>query len=356
MPKAPSMPKALEAPKLPTLPKVPNLPKPKSGSKPPKEFLPGSMPGQAPYHGSGGHLPVSRGSSSHDHKPVSSARSCIHPKGMDRLRCEKADAVVGLVFAVIGLFLVPLLIFLAIRRCKRGRKTQRNRYEEDGLELQKYRHEGDAEMDCSPGSQVNRAVMHDPTIGLALTTSEETFAREEQAENRSSDANPGPSSQPAQQPQVGSASRDKSPARSKRSIYSIRSGYSSGMIAAAKFGIALSKEGSDKKSSKKSEPRGFSSDDEGSPASNARDDEGPKGEESEHVDNNVNEEDGREQSRSTSSSSGSSSLVTQQQKNLQYLSQAGPGRCKHHSRSLAGEQVDVGLGLLHISDNPHHHL
>lgn len=235
---SPSRPKspALAPPKAPTLPKLPKLPKPpKSGWKPPKGSLPGSTPGQPPYHGSGGHLPGIGGGHSHDHDDASLARSCIHPKGMDRLRCEKPDAIVGAIFAIIGLLLAPFLLYLCIMYCKRKRSTRKNRNEEDGMELTS------GVTNCHPGPPTNREVSDGASnIGLAVTTTEESFTLAKvHTQDRSFGSNPEGMPPPVYQPPTRSVSPGRKTSGYAHSTSSVRSSLSSGMIRSARLGIAL---------------------------------------------------------------------------------------------------------------------
>ena len=164
-----------KAPKRPTLIK---LPKPKSGWKPPKGTLLSNTPGHPPYHGSGGHL---------DKGHASSVRSCIHPKGFERLHCQKTDAVIITLFTVIGLLLAPFLIYMCVRSFKRRTSRRKNRDEEDGVELR-----GRART-RNPGPQPEGEVSDwASNIGVATSTSEEnvTLAKERQTRDRSSVSGP----------------------------------------------------------------------------------------------------------------------------------------------------------------------
>lgn len=232
---APSRPKSpVKAP--PKAPKLPTLPKPKSGWKPPKGSLPGYTPGHPPHHGSGGHLPVVGAGQSHDHDRASSVRSCIHPKGFDRLRCEKADAVIGTIFAIIGLMLLPLLIYLCIRYCKQRWSTGKNTHEEDGMELTR------GATNCDPSPQISREVVDGaaPNVGLAPSTSEETFAlAKEQTPDRRFNSSRGRKPSPGHEPRARSVSRGRKPFRYAHSMRSITSSLSSGMIRTAMVGQAL---------------------------------------------------------------------------------------------------------------------
>lgn len=169
-----------KAPKRPTttLPKLPKLPKPKSGWKPPKGTLPGYTPGHPPYHGSGGHL---------DKGHASSVSSCIHPKGFERLHCQKTDAVVVTLFTVIGLLLAPFLIYMCVRSFKRRMSKRKNRDEENGVELR------DRARTRKPDPQLEGRVSDwASNIGVATSTSEETvtLAKKEQTRDRSSVSGP----------------------------------------------------------------------------------------------------------------------------------------------------------------------
>ena len=233
---SPSKPKSPVKPP-PKAPKLPTLPKPKSGWKPPKGSLPGYTPGHPPYHGSGGHLPVSGGGQSHEHDRTSSVRSCIHPKGFERLRCEKADAVIGTIFAIIGLMLLPLLIYLCIRYCKERWSTRKTTHEEDGMELTR------GTTHCDPSPQISREVVDSAVsnIGLATSTSEETFAlaKEQTPDRRFNSSRGRKPSSPGHQPRTGSMSRGRKPFRYAHSMRSVTSSLSSGMIRTAMVGQAL---------------------------------------------------------------------------------------------------------------------
>ena len=243
-------------PQAPKLPRLPQLPKPKSGGEPPKGSLPDYTPGYAPYHGSGGHQPVSGGDHNQDHGKASSTHSCIHPKGLARLRCQKADAVVVTLIAIIGLFLVPFLIYKFIRSCKRRRTKKKNRHVEDGMELTS------RPMNCDPSPHIDRGVLDGNfNIGLAISTSEETFQnsliKEEQTQDMSSPSSPAENSCPAEsssQPRTRNLSPGRKtskpyPPRTSlnrgrprfraRSLESVASSLSSGMIRTAMLGEAL---------------------------------------------------------------------------------------------------------------------
>ena len=250
-----------KAPKAPKIPELPKLPKPDSGRKPPKGSLPGYTPGHPPYHGSGGHLPVAPAGSQphehdhdHDHNRASPVRSCINPKGFDRLRCEKADAIFGTLFAIIALMLVPLMLYLFIRRCKRNlaRRKGNSRGEEEGMELTQVApmHYHPVPRNIDRGSPDGAS-----NIGLALSTSEETctLAKEERAQNakiNSDDAGRKPPPPPSSSsssvvvvledgPQTGSESRGRTLDRRPKSRRSGVSSLSSGMIRTAVLGQAL---------------------------------------------------------------------------------------------------------------------
>ena len=222
-------------PKTPKLPKIPKLPTPKSGWKPPKALLPGYTPGHPPHHGSGGHLPVGGGGHSHDHDRASSALSCVHPKGMDRLRCAKADAVVGTLFAIIALMLTPLLIYLCIMRYKRRKSAAGNRHEEDGMELTH------GVVDCGPGPQADRGVSDGASsMNLASSTSQEsTSLAKEQTQDRSSGSYPRQKPPPIYRPASRSVSRGRKLYRREYPVRCVKSSLSSGMIRTAMLGQTL---------------------------------------------------------------------------------------------------------------------
>lgn len=223
------------SPSTPKSPKIPKLPTPKSGWKPPKALLPGYTPGHPPHHGSGGHLPVGGGGHSHGHDGASSALSCVHPKGMDRLRCAKADAVVGTLFAIIALMLVPLLIYLCIMRYKRRKSAAGNRHEEDGMELTH------GVVDCGPGPQADRGVSDGASsMNLASSTSQEsTSLAKEQTQDRSSGSSPGQKPPPIYQPASRSVSRGRKLSRRAYPVRCVKSSLSSGMIRTAMLGQTL---------------------------------------------------------------------------------------------------------------------
>lgn len=233
-PKSPvsAPPKTPKTPKAPKAPNLPKLPKPKSGWEPPKGSLPGYKPGHPNHHGSGWHVPVIGGGQNHDHDRAPSVRSCIHPKGLDRLRCDKGDAVVVTIFAIIGLLLAPLLIYLCIMYCKRRKGARRNRNEEDGMELTH------GVMHCDPGLQTDREVSDGTSnIGLHIGTSQESLAlTKEQTQDRSLDFSPGRKPPPAYQPSIRSMSRGRKLIRAERPGRSITSSFSSGMIRVAMLG------------------------------------------------------------------------------------------------------------------------
>ena len=153
---------------------------------------------------------------------------------MDRLRCEKADAVVGAIFAIIAFFLVPFLIYLCVMYYKRRKGARKNRDEEDGIELTS------RAMDCNPGPQPDREVPEDVSnIGLAPSTSQDSLAlTKEQTQGRSCGSSPG-QPPPAYQPRTRSVSRGRKPSRDQPSIRSVKSSLSSGRIRTARLGQAL---------------------------------------------------------------------------------------------------------------------
>ena len=95
---------------------------------------------------------------------------------------------------------------------------------------------------CDPSPQISREVVYGASnIGLAISTSEETFAlAKEQTRDRSFGSSPGrkPSS-PGHQPRTRSVSRGRKPFRYAHSIRSVTSSLSSGMIRTAMVGQAL---------------------------------------------------------------------------------------------------------------------
>lgn len=237
-------------PKAPKSPKLPKLPKPKSGWKPPKGSLPGYTPGHPPYHGSGGHLPIGDGGNHQDHGKASSTKSCIHPKGMERLRCQKADAVIVTLISIIALIITPFIIYKCIKSCQQRRTKRKNRHEEDGMELTS------RAMNCDPSPQTDERVQtNNSNIGLAITTSEETVTlAKEQAQDISSGSGPAENPSEIRQPRTRNLSPRRKPlhvypprsrlnrGRSKfraESIGSIASSLSSGMIRTAILGEAM---------------------------------------------------------------------------------------------------------------------
>ena len=208
-PKSPvsAPPKKPSLPKIPTLPKIP---KPGSGTKPPKGSLPGLPPGHPPYRGSGGHMPGGIHGQGHHSHHASSTTHCIHPKGLDRLRCARTDAIVGTTFAILAFLTfigIALFICLSIRRKKAARKA---RHDEEAMEMTRVAMDGD------PGLQ-KKDVVPDvaSNIGRAVSTPDEnnTLARE---------------------PTQDTAGRDSSLA-----LWPPLSNYSSGMIRTANLGLAL---------------------------------------------------------------------------------------------------------------------
>ena len=317
---APSKPKSPAAapPKSPTLPKLPKLPKPEPGWKPPKDSLPGPAPGHPPYHGSGGHLPVIGGGHGpnhdrdHDHAPP--ARPCIDPKGMDRLRCQKADAVAGTLLAILGLLLVPFLIYLVVTYCKRKGSARKNGHEEDGTEL------APGVGDRDPGARTDGECSDGASnVGLATGPSHETDTlTKEQTQDRSSGSSPGRKPPPAYQPPARSVSRGRKLSRYRRSRRSVPSSLSPGMIRIAMLGHALQDPTvidvppSLAGSKKDSERRRSGGDVDGSsggktPGNGKR--RCSEGEWHDCVDNNVEEGDMREEAERRSGSSGRRSGV-----------------------------------------------
>ena len=191
-----------KAPKLPNLPKLPKLPKPGSGSKLPKCSIPGYIPGYPPHHGSGRH---SSGGQNQGNGHTSPVESCIHPKGFARLRCEKPDAIVVTILAIMALILAPFFIYLCIRSGKRRKNKRKNGHEEDAVELT------GRVYNCDPSPQIDRGVVDGASnIGLAISTSEETFTlAKEQPEGQSSGTRPGREPSPVRQPGASSSTRGR---------------------------------------------------------------------------------------------------------------------------------------------------
>ena len=88
---------------------------------------------------------------------------------MERLRCQKADAVIVTLIAILAIILGPFLIYRCISSYKQSRIKKKNRHVEDGIELTS------RTMDCDPSPNIERRVhFDDSNVGLAITTSEET--------------------------------------------------------------------------------------------------------------------------------------------------------------------------------------
>ena len=236
-------------PKAPELPKLPELPKPKSGLEPPKRALPAFVPGQPPYHGSGRPLlqPVSGAGQNQDHRDVSTTRSCNNTKGLERLRCQKADAVIVTLIAIVAIILAPFLICMCIRSCKQRMSRRKNRHEEEAIELTS------RAMNCDPDPQIDSDVFEGSSnIGLAISTSEETFKiAGEQTQGGSSGSSPAENSSEAYHPRTRNLSPRRRtsrvyPPRTSRnrgrslvrleSLESLASSLSSGMIRTAVLG------------------------------------------------------------------------------------------------------------------------
>ena len=234
-------------PKAPELPKLPELPKPRSGWDPPKISLPAFTQGQPPNHGSGGLLPVLGDGRNVDRRDASSTHSCGHPKGLERLRCQKADAVIVTLIAIVALILAPFLIHMCIRSCKQRMSRKKNRHEEEAIELTS------RAMNCDPDPQIDSDVFDGSSnIGLAISTSEETFKiAGEQTQNGTSGSSPAENSSEAYQPRTRNLSPRRRtsrvyPPRTSRnrgrslvrleSLESVASSLSSGMIRTAVLG------------------------------------------------------------------------------------------------------------------------
>ncbi|CAF9918328.1 MAG: hypothetical protein ALECFALPRED_000646 [Alectoria fallacina] len=223
--------------KIPKMPKPKPKPKPKPEGKPPRNSLPGSAPAHPSQYGSGGHLPlVDGGGHNHDRAHPSPAPSCMNPKGIERLRCEKADAVVGTIFAIMALLLVPFLIYSCIMYCKRrkgGREVKHD--EEDGIELTG----GVNDYDTSP--QIDRGREDDASnIDLAIGTPQESFTL---ANEQMQDQDPSPGSSLGRKPppakSVSRGRRGRGGRKLSPSIMSVTGSPSSGKIRTAMFGQAV---------------------------------------------------------------------------------------------------------------------
>ena len=132
--------------------------------------------------------------------------------------------------------LLPLLIYLCIRYCKERWSTRKNTHEEDGMELTR------GATHCDPSPQISRQVVDGAAsnVGLALSTSEETFAlAKEQTPDRRFNSSRGRKPSPGHEPRARSVSRGRKPFRYAHSMRSITSSLSSGMIRTATVGQAL---------------------------------------------------------------------------------------------------------------------
>ena len=133
--------------------------------------------------------------------------------------------------------LLPLLIYLCIRYCKERRSTRKNTHEEDGIELTR----GATHRDPSP--QISREVEEGAAsnIGLAISTSEETFAltKERTPDRRFNSSRGRKPYSPGHELRTRSVSRGRKPFRYAHSMRSITSSLSSGMIRTAMVGQAL---------------------------------------------------------------------------------------------------------------------
>ena len=106
---------------------------------------------------------------------------------MDRLRCGKADAIAGTLFAIIAFCLVPFLIYLYIRRRKR-RNARKNRHEEDGMELAR------GGTDGHPGPQTDIGGLDGVSnTDFANNTSQESVTLVKEHKDRGFDSSPGQS-------------------------------------------------------------------------------------------------------------------------------------------------------------------
>ena len=142
---------------------------------------------------------------------------------MERLRCQKADAIaVTLIvsFALIMVVMAPFLIYKCIKSRKRRRTRRKNRHEEDGMELTS------RAMNCDPSPQIDDSVKNsNSNVGLAVSTSEETVTlAKEQAQDISSGS--GPAENPSEAPQP--RTRNLSPARNPLHVYPPRSSLNRG--------------------------------------------------------------------------------------------------------------------------------
>ena len=95
---------------------------------------------------------------------------------------------------------------------------------------------------CDPSPQISREVVDGaaPNVGLAPSTSEETFAlAKEQTPDRRFNSSRGRKPSPGHEPRARSVSRGRKPFRYAHSMRSITSSLSSGMIRTAMVGQAL---------------------------------------------------------------------------------------------------------------------
>ena len=246
---SPSKPKSQvpAPPQSPKLPKLPELPKPNSGWQPPKGSVPGYTQGIPPVHDSKNLLPIGEGNHE-DHGKASSSRSCIDPAGLERLRCQKVDAIMGTLFAIIFFIASPFLIYWFIRSCRKRRTRRRNRQKEEGIELTS------RAIDCDPTPHIDNSIqITNSNIGLAISTSEETVPlATEQAQNISSSSPVGNPSE-VRQPRARNLSPVRRPSHAyiprsslnrgrprfrAVSLGSVASDLSSGMIRTAMLGEA----------------------------------------------------------------------------------------------------------------------
>ena len=267
---------------------------------------------------------------------------------MDRLRCQKADAVVGTLLAIVGFLLVPFLIYLVIMYCKRKGRARKNRHEEDGMELTS------GGVDRDPGPQPDGEYADAASnVGLAITTSQETLTlTKEQTQDRSSASSPGPKPPPAYQPPTRSVSRGRKLSRCPRSRTSVTSSFSPGMIRTAMLGHALQDPTvvdvarALAGSKKDPERRRSGSDGDGSSRGNPRGDgERRCSEEEWHdcVDDNVQDADIREETerRSGSFGRGSGLHVSEQRTEKECCLNDAGSRCSSRRSNSPGPSVQA---------------
>ena len=184
------------------------------------------------------------------HNPEDGKASCIDPKGFRRLRCQKADAIVVALIAIISLLMGLFLIYKYIKFCKQRRANRRNRHGEDGTGL------GYRAVIYDPRPQIDGRVLADNSnIGLAISTSEETFdIVREQTRNTNSGSSPAEVPSEVPQPRTRNLSTRRDPSRVNpprtsfnrgrslmrvESLESVASSLSSGMIRTAVLGYTF---------------------------------------------------------------------------------------------------------------------